>query len=343
MYDPLGKRFAVAISNTPSHQKAVFESYVEAVLSGNAAARSTEMLVVSFRGGPTTSRPERGASPVRKVVDRVASPRSIAEVSQLCLQGLALFERLDRSIEGLLCSAMAASLLKQRCDPLEARKYLRRAMAAFQHASLAAQRDAVASNYRKVDEVSIRAMQPELPLDLKEKKIPTSEIAMASHGFSTRHAAGFSIEIPEGRAGGGPALVSCKRTVVGYIPRARLCSADLMGSMGHATVRPSVFTVGRRFIVGQAVKVRAVLDGELPTLLGLAGKFTRSNAGVMLRLQAENARVRHPILIGKIGRVSTLTVNPLKPGLVRITVSFLPEVGAATSASVTFRALQDVC
>jgi hypothetical protein len=339
VYDPSLNDFVYASSEFSGLADLDLDLVASAVFSGRVVGKSVEMLFVDFRGGPPASRPERGASPIRKVVDRVASPRDASETAHLCLRGLSLFARLDGSIEGILCQAMAGALLKQQGDSLDALVYLRRARKAFGEASLTAPSNAAEEAYRKLVELAVRRAQPELPLGLPGRHAKIAQFVPARLGFSSRHAVGFAIETNvaprSGRRPVGP------RMVLGRIPARLLFETDFLRELKHETIRPTVEVVDGKRIAGHAVRMRTVLDGELPTLLGVAGAFRRPDRATLIRIQADNAKVERAVVSGEVGRPLCFDVVPRAPGLVDVKVSFLADGSPLTTARVSFRAMQD--
>jgi len=340
VYDPSSNEFVYARSGIRQPLPVDLGRAATTIFAGSVVGKSVEMLFVDFRGGTPASRPERGASPIRKVVDRVANPRNPFETAHLCSRGLSLFSDLDGSIEGILCQGLADALLKQKGDPLDALAYLRRARIAFGRASLAVPGNAADEAYRRLDGLAVRWAQPELPLELPREETKSPPFVPARLGFSSHHAVGFAVETGSPRLP-GRALGGGRRSILGRIHAAALFEGDFLRRLKHATMRPSIEVMDRRRIVGRPVRIRTVLDGEFPTLLGVAGEFTGPGRFALVRITAENAEVESAILRGRIGVPLQFCVVPREPGPVNVKISFLANGNAHTATNISFLARQD--
>jgi hypothetical protein len=343
VYDITSEKFAYATTyDRPALSDAEVERVQQAIFNGEVEGSSQEMLFISFRGGAQLSRAERGASPIRTILDRLANQTDLRATSRLCARSLTFFDQLDAALEGIFCRALAEASLSQNDNADEALAFLERASQAFARDNLTTPSRSIADARRHIRAAALRKLQHELPLAYPETSGDESErkkLAGASRiGFASRHAVGVSIRINQPRTQDRSRTVSERRTIVAYLPADALVAAPLIDEIKNDTLRPSVTMIDSKSVVGAPARVRAVLDGELVTALGIAGVYGRPGATMSAWLEALNAAVEEPLVGGNVGRPVLFTVIPERPGLVEIKVSFVAEGHRLISTKVLFRA-----
>ncbi|PJG53796.1 hypothetical protein CVM73_18985 [Bradyrhizobium forestalis] len=127
-----------------------------------------------------------------------------------------------------------------------------------------------------------------------------------------------------------------RRVVLGRIPFEPKRFIKLLRGVQHEQLRPSVAVPDKKVVAGQVVEVEAVLDGELPTALGIAGKVARADGWTTLQLSASNAGVETPVVGGYVGEPVVFRVVPTKPGRVVLKLSCLPERGTLLETELSF-------
>ncbi|MCP3367745.1 hypothetical protein [Bradyrhizobium cajani] len=336
-YEPHEKRFAYATTRARGQTRWSVDRAARMIFAGEAVSAAREMLFLSFRGGAPASRTDLGAPPITRVVDQVAHPRDRAETASLCSKGLSVFKQLDGSVEGIFYRAIADTLLGEDGDPFEILSYLSRSQIAFGRSWLSAPCKSAHQARRLVELLAARQSQQELPLNpdpAKAKKIQDRR-SPTRLGFSSEHAVGLAVTTHAEVARDGYRQLD-RRVVLGRIPFEPKRFIKLLRGVQHEQLRPSVAVPDKKVVAGQVVEVEAVLDGELPTALGIAGKVARADGWTTLQLSASNAGVETPVVGGYVGEPVVFRVVPTKPGRVVLKLSCLPERGTLLETELSF-------
>ncbi|WP_316158723.1 MULTISPECIES: hypothetical protein [unclassified Bradyrhizobium] len=344
VYDIASERFAYGVNyDRPALSETEIDGVRQAISTGQVEGSSQEMLFISFRGGAQLSRAERGASPISTIVDRLANQTDPTATSRLCARSLTFFEQLDGALEGIFCGALAEVSLSQDKDSDRALSFLKRAYHAFASDNLKTPSRSIADARRHILALALRELQPELPLaypDSGTPKLRKKSAGAPRIGFASRHAVGVPIRIHEPRAQGRSMISSERRKIVAHLAADTVVAAPLVEGLKNDTLRPSITAVERKPVVSVPVRIRAVLDGELATTLGIAGMYGRPGASLSAWLEANNATVEEPLIGGHVGRPLLFTVIPQKPGAVDIKVSFVAEGHRLISTKISFRAFR---
>lgn len=343
VYDAALEKFAYATAfDRPTLSEAEAELVQRAIFTGEAEGNAQEMLFISFRGGAQLSRAERGASPIQTIVDRLANQTDLRATSRLCARSLTYFGQLDAALEGIFWGALAEASLSQGNNADEALAFLERALRAFAREKLTTPSRSIVDARRHVRAAALRQLQPELPFahpETDDTEPENKKPAGASRiGFASRHAVGVPIRIERPHADRRSMTIRERRRVIAHLPADALVAAPLVEKIKNDTLRPSVTVIDRKPVVGEPVRIRAVLDGEFVTALGIAGVYGCPGVAMSTWLEANNASIEEPLVGGNVGRPLLLTVIPEKPGSVDIKVSFVAEGHRLIATKISFRA-----
>ncbi|MGA7809540.1 hypothetical protein [Bradyrhizobium sp.] len=336
-YEPQEKKFVYATTRSRGHMSWSVDRAARTVFAGEAESLARELLFISFRGGAPAARTGLGAPPISRVVDQVAHPRDRAETAFLCSKGLSIFKQLDGSVEGIMCRAIADSLLEEGSDPFEVISYLNRSQLAFGRSWLSAPCKSAHQARRLIKYLATQQSQHKLPFDsnalepktLQDRRSPTRL------GFSSEHAAGLAITT-HAEAVRDECRLLDRRVVLDRIPFEPSRVIKLFERVQHEKLRPSALVLGKKAVAGQVVDVEAVLDGELPTMLGIAGRVGRADRWTTLQLSGSNASIENPVIGGYVGEPVVFRVTPSRPGRVGLKLSCLPERGTLSEIELSF-------
>src|SRR5262249_572296 len=153
--------------------------------------------------------------------------------------------------------------------------YLNRSHMAFGRSWLTAPCNSAHQARRLVEGLTTLQSQHELPLGLPQSLRDHDRRGPTRIGFSSEHAVGLAIT-PHAEVARAHHRSVDRRAILGRIPFRPERVAKLFQRVQHEKLRPSAVLLDTNAVAGQVVRVEAVLDGELPTVLGVAGRLART-------------------------------------------------------------------